>query len=113
MRVLFTLLFLLVTSPAHAGSPCTDPPIPRFGELAERPSVVYLPPASIRRICDPNYALRYVFACADEVANTIYLTDRGVLEELGWSDRDIRCLLKHEKAHLWHADGTRWPGDHR
>lgn len=102
----------LLASPALAGSPCTDPPIPRFGPLAEEPEIVYLPPAGIRRICDARNAFRYIFACADEVTNTVYLTDTASLREQGWTQTHIDCLMEHELAHLWHEDGTRWPGTH-
>lgn len=111
---LYGLVFLaLAASPALAGSPCTDPPIPKFGELAAEPIVIEMTPANIRATCDAHNAFRYIYACADEVTNTVYLTAPRYLVALGWSSVDIACLEKHERAHLWHQDGTRWPATHR
>ncbi len=114
-RICTTLCAVLVltASPAFAGSPCTDPPIPRLGELAAEPAIVRMTPRQIKLTCDAYNAFSHIFACADEVTNTIYLTDETYLRNLGWSATDIACLEKHERAHLWHVDGTRWPGNHR
>lgn len=102
----------LLSSPALADSPCTG--IPRFdAPLVAEPATHYLRPNAIRAICDRSRSLAYVFGCADEVENVVYLTDQKYLRALGWSERDMACLERHEQAHLWHVDGTRWAGDHR
>jgi hypothetical protein len=111
-RIVTTLsVFLAFTAPALA-SPCAG--IPRFdAPLAAEPSIRYMKPAQLAATCDKARAFSYIFACADEVENTIYLTAPENLRYIGWSERDIACLERHERAHLWHTDGTRWGGDHR
>ncbi len=101
----------LLASPALA-SPCAN--IPQFdAALAAEPTIRYLKPALIISTCDPVRAFEYIFACADEVTNTVYLTNPANLRYIGWTEREITCLERHERAHLWHVDGTRWAGDHR
>lgn len=111
------LVFALMCSPAFAGSPCTDPPVPwRFDKpLAQEPVVLdTFSPAEIYVLCQGAFHnLSAVHGCSDEVTNTIYLTSPQYLSDMGWTKVDIACLEKHERAHLWHEDGTRWPANHK
>jgi hypothetical protein len=111
-RIVTTLFVFLALATPASGSPCAG--IPKFDTpLAAEPAIKYHRPAVILRICDRDRALAYVFACADEQTNTIYLTAPEHLRYIGWTEREIACLERHERAHLWHVDGTRWAGDHR
>jgi hypothetical protein len=109
-----TTLFavLALTAPAF-GSPCTDPRIPHFDSpLVAEPTIVLKSPNGLRTVCTGMSAFDYLLACSDHETNTIYLTAPDYLEDMGWKPWEIACLEKHERAHLWHMDGTRWPASH-
>lgn len=110
MRVASLVLVLMLGSPALAGSPCDG--VPDLGPLAVEPSIFRMHPEILRNTCDPDFSLSAIFGCADPDSNTIYLTGTEYLEDVGWGTVDIACLEKHEQAHLWHSNGSRWSRDH-